>query len=202
MLKKGGKAQAAVEYLMIAALITIMIVPATFLFYNYALKSSADIGTAQADKLGRDIVNNAEMVHYFGYPSGITLEEAIPENIAGIEVEESSGVYVLKISVKAPGGITEFAYPTRVNIVSSISQAELGAGTKKITLAASPLSTGSPPVTLSIGEGENCAGGAVHNTCSAPQPKFCFNKALLDNCQQCGCPGSVECKTDGTCLTP
>ena len=54
MSSKSG--QVATEYLMVVALISIVIIPTTFLFYNYASDSAEEIDHAQIDKFGSIIV--------------------------------------------------------------------------------------------------------------------------------------------------
>ena len=45
-----------------------------------------------------------------------------------------------------------------------------------------------------------CEDGTVYGECSAGKPQYCENGKLINNCQQCGCPGSsASCQSDGTC---
>lgn len=45
-----------------------------------------------------------------------------------------------------------------------------------------------------------CSDGTVYGDCSINKPKYCLNTNILkDTCSLCGCPGSLECGSDGSC---
>ena len=54
------------EYLLVVALTFAIIVPTTYLFYNYSKESSQEITDAQVAQLGRSIVDAAESILYSG----------------------------------------------------------------------------------------------------------------------------------------
>ena len=94
------------EYLMIAAFIGILIVPATFIYYSYAAESTEQIDKVQIDRIGRNIVSTAERFYYHGYPSTIIIEEVIPANVLNIETlrDDTSGSYLLVMTTRALKG--------------------------------------------------------------------------------------------------
>src|SRR3990167_5412912 len=75
------KAQSSLEYLLIVALTFAIIVPTTYLFYNYSRESSQEITDAQITKLGRSIVDSAESIFYSGQGSKTVLELNIPDSV-------------------------------------------------------------------------------------------------------------------------
>lgn len=83
------KAQAAMEYLMIAGFVMLIMLPLVYLVYNYTQESSADIVNAQITKLGRDMINNAESVYYFSNPSKITLDFNMPRGVLNMSVHQN-----------------------------------------------------------------------------------------------------------------
>jgi len=85
----SSKAQAAMEYLMIAGFVMLIMLPLVYLVYNYTQESGADIVNAQITKLGRDLVNNAESVYYFSSPSKITLDFNMPRGVHNITIQQN-----------------------------------------------------------------------------------------------------------------
>ena len=55
-------AQASMEYLLVVALTFAIMVPTTYLFYNYSKESGQEITDAQATKIGRNIVDTSETI--------------------------------------------------------------------------------------------------------------------------------------------
>ncbi len=88
MIRLSFKAQAAMEYLMIAGFVMLIMLPLVYLVYNYTQESGADIVNAQITKLGRDLVNNAESVYYFSSPSKITLDFNMPRGVHNITIQQ------------------------------------------------------------------------------------------------------------------
>ena len=74
-------AQASFEYLLVIALTFVVIVPATYLFYDYSRESSQEIIDAQVTKIGRTIVDMSESIYYSGEGSKTVLDLNMPENV-------------------------------------------------------------------------------------------------------------------------
>ena len=74
-------AQSSVEYLMIIALTLGIIVPTTYLFFNYGSESNVKLIDSQINQIGRSMIDTAENVYYSGESSKIILEINMPENI-------------------------------------------------------------------------------------------------------------------------
>ncbi len=142
----GKPAQASMEYIMIAGLVALVIIPTTFIFYRYASDSAEEIDRAQIDKLGRDIVSTAETVYYLGEPSRIVISERLPKNVRNISVEQdpATGTYLFEISVSHGGTISVFSFPTKVNIFSAFSSEDFNAGVKNVRIEAKKDRTGTP----------------------------------------------------------
>src|SRR4030042_6530915 len=80
------RAQAAMEYLMVIALVTALIIPATFIFYRYSQGSNERIKSGQIEKMGNDIIDSAETIYYLGYPSRQEIDEQMPEGVYNITI--------------------------------------------------------------------------------------------------------------------
>lgn len=145
-MKRGARAQAAMEYVMIAGLVAMIIIPTTFIFYNYASDSANEIDGAQIDKFGRDVVNTAESVYYLGPPSRIIIEERLPKNIESISIERDSisGNYIFAIAGLAKAGISNVTFLSKVRIEGVFDVEDRAPGIKKVRISAEKDATGQP----------------------------------------------------------
>ncbi|MBS3100777.1 hypothetical protein J4204_01445 [Candidatus Woesearchaeota archaeon] len=136
------KAQSSLEYLLIVALTFAIIVPTTYLFYNYSRESSQEITDAQITKLGRSIVDSAESIFYSGQGSKTVLELNIPDSVYSALIIDGRE---LVFNVTTTFGVSEIVFFSSVNI-TTLSQncnanvcriPELGnSGLKKVKIEA------------------------------------------------------------------
>jgi hypothetical protein len=145
-MKKGAKAQAAMEYMMIAGLVALIIIPTTLLFYNYASESANEIDSSQIDKFGRDVMNTAESVYYLGSPSRIIIEERLPKNVESISIEQDSGTgnYLFAIAANSKNGIVNLSFPSNVRIEGIFDVEDRGPGIKNVRISAERDATNKP----------------------------------------------------------
>lgn len=134
------KAQVAMEYLMVIALVTILIIPASYIFYTYAQSSSERISAGQIEKMGNDIIDAAETIYYLGYPSRQDIDEQMPEGVYNIAIftdwSSEPRVNELVFYTKFGGKMSEKVYVSRVNINGSFSERDFVPGAKVIRVAA------------------------------------------------------------------
>ena len=107
------KSQSSLEYLLIVALTFAIIVPTTYLFYNYSKESSQEITDAQITKLGRSIVDSAESIFYSGQGSKTVLELNVPENVYSAQIIDGRE---LVFNVTTTFGISEIVFFSSVNM--------------------------------------------------------------------------------------
>jgi len=81
-----NKAQASMEYLLVAGLIMLVILPSIYIFYSYSHRSNEEIRQTQLNEIGRGIVDAAERVYYLGGPSKTTLDATMPDSIKRMEI--------------------------------------------------------------------------------------------------------------------
>ncbi|MBI3036444.1 hypothetical protein HYY73_01630 [Candidatus Woesearchaeota archaeon] len=141
-MKKKRKGQAAFEYMLIALVIGIMILPAAYLFYRYSSSSAEQIDQAQLDKLGREIASTAQQIYFQGSPSRTELEGRMPKNVLNISIvgDWNSRAQQLIMLAKSGDSVADFSYPISVNVNGSfngsLSEISLSQGIKRITLEA------------------------------------------------------------------
>lgn len=134
------KAQSALEYLLVVALTFAIIVPTTYLFYNYSKESSQEITDAQITKLGKSIVDAAETIFYSGEGSKTTLELNVPENIDSAIIIDGRE---LVFNITTNFGISEIVFFSSVNMTTGLCVANIcnlpelaSSGLKKLKIEA------------------------------------------------------------------
>jgi|SRR3989339_1455246 len=139
----GGKitrAQASMEYIMIVAVITIIVIPTIWVFYSYSQSSTQQLSYGQVERIGNDIVNNAEKIYYQGPPSKITLEETMPGKVENITIISDWGanphVNEIVFYINMNGKLSESVFSSKVNINGTFTQASFSEGVKKVVLEA------------------------------------------------------------------
>lgn len=104
------------EYLLVVALTFAIIVPTTYLFYNYSKGSSQQITDAQVTKLGRSIVDAAETMFYSGQGSKTTLELNVPDNVQSAAIIDGKE---LVLNMTTTFGVSEIVFFSSVNLTGS-----------------------------------------------------------------------------------
>lgn len=110
-----AKGQSSLEYLLIVALTFAIIVPTTYLFYNYSKESSQEITDAQITNVGKGIVDAAESIFYSGQGSKATLELNIPSNIDSALIIDGRE---LVFNITTNFGVSEVVFFSSVNITT------------------------------------------------------------------------------------
>lgn len=125
---------------MVVAVITVIVIPTIWIFYSYSQSSTTQLRTSQVEKIGNDIVNNAEKVYYMGVPSKITLEETMPDGVKNITIisdwAATPPINELVFYVKSDGKISEAVFSSKVNINGTFSLEAFSQGVKKVVLEA------------------------------------------------------------------
>lgn len=136
------RGQAAFEYMLIALVIGVMILPAAYLFFNYSQDSAEQIDKAQLDRLGRDVAGAAESIYYQGPPSRTELEARMPNGVSNLSIigDWNSQRQQLLISARSKQVDADFPFPSPINIngsfLGALYNVSISPGIKKITLEA------------------------------------------------------------------
>ncbi len=146
------KGQSSLEYLLIVALTFAIIVPTTYLFYNYSKESSQEITDAQIIQFGRTLVDTAESIFYSGQGSKTVLELNIPENIVSAVIIDGKE---LVLNMATNFGNTEIVFFSSVSLTTTGANCNLNicnipeftiSGLKKVKIEA--VSTESVSITI------------------------------------------------------
>ncbi len=151
MEKRG---QASMEYILVAALVLLILLPTTYFFMKNTQRQSTELSLSKLDKLGRMIVTNAETVFFQGIPAKLTLEGDIPDNVVDILIlnnwTTTPEINQLIFIYRSEGKEQELVYDSRVNINGSFNQRSWSQGHKTIVLTANKTSNGIPFVWVEI----------------------------------------------------
>ena len=109
------KSQASMEYLLVAGMITLVILPSIYIFYSYSHRSNEEIAQGQVNRFGTQIIDAAEKVYYLGGPSKTTLDLTMPKGIRNMEIWCNQEL----VFFLADG--SEIAFKSRVNITTNIT---------------------------------------------------------------------------------
>ena len=132
----NSKSQSALEYLMIIALTLGIIVPTTYIFFQYGIESSTKILDSQISQIGRSMIDTAETVYFSGQNSKIVLQINMPKSVNDIRIIDNREL-VFKVTTEF--GDSDAVFFSSVSIASptclgsTCSLAEIaGSGLKKI----------------------------------------------------------------------
>ncbi|MBI3035046.1 hypothetical protein HYY71_01880 [Candidatus Woesearchaeota archaeon] len=111
-------AQSSLEYLLVVALTFAIIVPTTYLFYNYSKESGQEIEDSQVIKAGRSIVDSAESIFYSGQGSKTVIELNVPESVSSAVIIDGRE---LVFNITTTFGISEIVFFSSVNLTTEAS---------------------------------------------------------------------------------
>ena len=114
--KSPLKSQSSLEYLLVVALTFAIIVPTTYLFYNYSKESNQEISDSQITKLGRSIVDSAESIYYSGQGSKTLLELNVPDNVKTVQIIDKRE---LVFNISTNFGTSEIVFFSKANITAA-----------------------------------------------------------------------------------
>ena len=80
------KAQPALEYLMIIALVLGIIVPTSYLLFRTTSESNVKILYSQISQIGNNIIDTAETVFFSGEGAKIVLDISMPKGVDNVEI--------------------------------------------------------------------------------------------------------------------
>jgi len=145
LMQKRG--QSATEYLMVAAIGLVIIIPMVYIFYAESYKSAERIMEAKIGEIGNEIVIKSKSIYYLGPPSKTTLMHTMPDGIERLEIKRDLGAEIYELIFHLQRG-GEIVFSSDVNINADFTRLSASQGMKRIKLEAL---RGPPPhVNISI----------------------------------------------------
>ena len=83
------KSQAALEYILVVGITFVIIVPTSYLFYNYSKESTEELKDAQITQIGTTIIDLSHSIYYSGEGSKSVLKLNMPDNVNGVKIVDS-----------------------------------------------------------------------------------------------------------------
>jgi hypothetical protein len=141
-MKKRG--QAAMEYLLVVALILLVFVPTTYIFLSNIQKSSDELSMTKLTRIGNDIVNTAYEVYYQGVPAKIPLKVDMPDGVSNISIinDWSKPANQLLITFRFNDRDEVLVFDSQVNINGSFPNGTFSKGNKNVLISANESADG------------------------------------------------------------
>jgi hypothetical protein len=126
------KAQAAIEYLVVSAILLAMLLPLSFYLLNSATETSEEVMHQKCQVIGNQIVNHAKILYSSPGFAKKTLTVKIPSFVERIYSEEDKIVFDLMTS----NGPSTFIFPIETPIMVNVDPSEIANG--KIVIIKNP----------------------------------------------------------------
>ncbi|MFC1730252.1 hypothetical protein ACFL6I_07925 [candidate division KSB1 bacterium] len=133
-MKKRGKAQATVEYLVVVGMIFVIILPMVYILYSYSTDISAEVTESKMKRVADKLVNTAEEFYYLGPPSKTAVNIEMPPGVYEVYVTENSRELIFRL-----GDIyssTDIVAVSNVDILSLLMPEDITPGRRKFRVAA------------------------------------------------------------------
>jgi hypothetical protein len=109
------RAQSSIEYLFIVVLALTLILPASYLFFDFSKNSEDAVVSAQINNFGNKVIASAEQVYVIGNNSRVTLELVLPDSLASAMIYDEKE---LVISYYTQSGLSQAVFFSDLNITN------------------------------------------------------------------------------------
>jgi uncharacterized protein (UPF0333 family) len=114
--KNDSRGQISIEYLLILGLSLAVLIPASYLFYQYSQGSNEQVVRGQIDTIGSQVLTQARNVYTLGQGNRVTLTLEIPGAVKNITIIEGVELVVI---YQGKQGLQEAVYFSNTNITGS-----------------------------------------------------------------------------------
>jgi len=111
------RGQISLEYMAIVGLTTLIAISLLAISTYYSNQVRETIDSSQIDAIGKQIVDTAESVYYFGPPSKTTLKVFIPKSVYSANISAGQVIF----NVRSNHGSSEYFYLSSVPLMGNIS---------------------------------------------------------------------------------
>jgi hypothetical protein len=80
----GKRGQIAIEYILMLTLALMIILPAVYLFRNYAYESNENLVEGRMYEIGNTLITSARKLYYYGPPSKTAISLEMPPQVDGM----------------------------------------------------------------------------------------------------------------------
>jgi uncharacterized protein (UPF0333 family) len=107
MINFKKKGQSSVEFLMIVAVATALLIPASYFFFSYAQGTTSQIASAQINAAGLAIKSSSEEMYAIGPNSWKTIEIRLPDIVIETGIRNNTELY---FTYNTQNGISQNVY--------------------------------------------------------------------------------------------
>lgn len=127
------KAQVATEYLVIAGLVILIVIPLTFLYIKYTTESDYAITTAKVSSIANEISKLANSAYSYGQDTQLTIELDFPNGLESLEIPNTPGNKDIVFKVRdTQGDLVDIVKQAEVNIFTYGDVIPVTPGRKKL----------------------------------------------------------------------
>lgn len=114
----SGKAQAAMEYMLIMAIAMLILVPLFSVVSSYTSQSKMDLRINALEDSIKNLADTADMVYSQGYPARMTTEFFVPKGIVYTNITE----HRISARIQTSAGPADISTSTTANLTGSLPQ--------------------------------------------------------------------------------
>jgi len=103
------------EYLFVVVLSLALILPASFLFFDFSKGSEDAVVSSQVNRIGNQIVSSAEEMYVLGKDSRVTLDLVMPDSLKSMNIY---GGRELVVSYYTQTGLTQAVFFSDINMTN------------------------------------------------------------------------------------
>ena len=103
------------EYLFVVVLSLALILPASFLFFDFSKGSEDAVVASQVNRIGNRIVSSAEEMYVLGDDSRVTLDLVMPDSLESMEIY---GERELVVSYYTQTGLSQAVFFSDINMTN------------------------------------------------------------------------------------
>ncbi len=114
----GLRGQSSVEYLSIVAVALMILVPSSYLFFDFSQGSTDQVSASQLNLIGNTIIHEAEKMFVLGSDSWVTIDISFPNSLDEAKIVDGKEMYFSYASSKGSTYVVFFT-PSHFNISNS-----------------------------------------------------------------------------------
>ncbi len=119
------RGQVSVETVILFGFITLMLIPASALVYQYLIKSTDDIIQNRAMQIGRGFVDNANLMYNYGDKAKIVVDYNFPDHIVNMSIENSR---TLILTIETHSGLLPLVFDMGINVTGYFNESTWSEG--------------------------------------------------------------------------
>ena len=116
LMHREKRGQVSLEYLVILGMALAVLIPATYLFYDYSQSTNERVVRGQIDVIGAKVITQAKAMYALGRNNRVTLDLTIPAPVTNITVLDG---IELVMTYKSRQGVQDAVYFSDVNITGA-----------------------------------------------------------------------------------